>query len=420
MKFVILFVLSFALLIPVSVFAEIQHNDEINFSINVPEEWILESPKGKFDWAIIKTIEKFDPYPPFISVNYHLNTNKIGTSSNTIMEYVSDQGIIFNLFEMYPPEVWCNSFWKYQPYSYADEMNCVSIDNYEEQSYEINGNNVKRIDADLRWESDWKSDGHVNIEKFTSLNISNGIEIWKIVASYDSNVLLKEPEIEKQIEDILLSFTPSLCKEKSNSIISITGEKNPVINQEYTYNFSLTDTMDDGRSYYAVLGQDYRTFSNEKTPNSAIADTGDFRGNNQRFSQSIDIVFRNISYNEGYSEIIVTNGCLQEKFPIKIWESTPILDETTPKIPTWIKNNVQWWADGQVDDATFTQGIGFLIKEKIVSITDLPKQSSNTIEEKVPDWIKNNAKWWADGQIDDESFVTGIKYLVEKGIIRVN
>jgi len=38
----------------------------------------------------------------------------------------------------------------------------------------------------------------------------------------------------------------------------------------------------------------------------------------------------------------------------------------------------------------------------------------------IPGWIKNNAKWWSEGQIDDNSFVQGIQYLVEHGIIRVN
>jgi len=41
-------------------------------------------------------------------------------------------------------------------------------------------------------------------------------------------------------------------------------------------------------------------------------------------------------------------------------------------------------------------------------------------EEKVPPWIKNNAGWWADGQIDDNSFVSGIQYLVKVGIIKVS
>jgi len=37
----------------------------------------------------------------------------------------------------------------------------------------------------------------------------------------------------------------------------------------------------------------------------------------------------------------------------------------------------------------------------------------------VPDWVKNNAGWWAEGQIDDNSFVKGIEYLVKVGIIKV-
>lgn len=90
------------------------------------------------------------------------------------------------------------------------------------------------------------------------------------------------------------------------------------------------------------------------------------------------------------------------------------------EIPKWVKNNAKWWSDGQVDDSTFTQGIGFLIKEKIIGISDLPEQSSNVTEEKIPEWIKNNAKWWADGMITDDDFIKGVKYLVETGIVRTS
>ena len=34
-------------------------------------------------------------------------------------------------------------------------------------------------------------------------------------------------------------------------------------------------------------------------------------------------------------------------------------------IPSWIKNNAGWWADDKIDDFTFAQGVGFLIKNKI-------------------------------------------------------
>ena len=89
------------------------------------------------------------------------------------------------------------------------------------------------------------------------------------------------------------------------------------------------------------------------------------------------------------------------------------------KIPEWIKNNVKWWADGTIDDSSFKQGIQHMIKENIISIKDLPK-SSGTYEDKIPEWIKQNARWWADGTIGEEDFVNGLKYMVKKRIIGVN
>jgi hypothetical protein len=40
-------------------------------------------------------------------------------------------------------------------------------------------------------------------------------------------------------------------------------------------------------------------------------------------------------------------------------------------------------------------------------------------ENSIPSWIKNNAKWWSDGQIDDEAFISGIKYLIENDIMTI-
>jgi len=89
------------------------------------------------------------------------------------------------------------------------------------------------------------------------------------------------------------------------------------------------------------------------------------------------------------------------------------------RIPGWIKNNAKWWAEGRIGEDDFVGGIQHMIKEKIIDIPDLPKQASES-EEKIPDWIKTNTEWWANGQISEDDFVNGIKYLVEKGIVRVN
>jgi len=37
----------------------------------------------------------------------------------------------------------------------------------------------------------------------------------------------------------------------------------------------------------------------------------------------------------------------------------------------------------------------------------------------IPSWIKNNAGWWADGSIDDNSFVQGIQFLIKEGIMKI-
>ena len=44
-------------------------------------------------------------------------------------------------------------------------------------------------------------------------------------------------------------------------------------------------------------------------------------------------------------------------------------------------------------------------------------QVDKKIKSKVPLWIKNNAGWWADGTIDESTFLNGLEYLVQNGII---
>ena len=88
-------------------------------------------------------------------------------------------------------------------------------------------------------------------------------------------------------------------------------------------------------------------------------------------------------------------------------------------IPGWIKNNAKWFAEGSIEQSDFTKGIEYMIQNGIMQIPNLPPNTSDVSETKVPDWIKNNAKWWSEGQITDDDFVKGIQYLVEKGIIRV-
>ena len=87
-------------------------------------------------------------------------------------------------------------------------------------------------------------------------------------------------------------------------------------------------------------------------------------------------------------------------------------------VPDWVKNNAGWWATEQIDDSSFLQGIQYLIKEGIMVIPPT-ETSESTGSQGVPSWIKNNAGWWADGQIDDSSFVLGMQWLISNDIIIV-
>ncbi len=87
-------------------------------------------------------------------------------------------------------------------------------------------------------------------------------------------------------------------------------------------------------------------------------------------------------------------------------------------IPDWIRNNALWWSLEQIDDNTFIRGIEYLIKNQIIVITSTTQGSGSTSNE-IPSWIRNNAAWWANGEIDDETFIQGLKFLIQKGIIHV-
>ena len=94
------------------------------------------------------------------------------------------------------------------------------------------------------------------------------------------------------------------------------------------------------------------------------------------------------------------------------------ISKSVEKVPSWIKNNAGWWADGSIDDDSFIQGIQFLVKEGFMKIP-VTQQGSGNGSNDIPAWIKNNAGWWADGSIDDDSFVQGIQFLVKEGFMKI-
>ena len=87
------------------------------------------------------------------------------------------------------------------------------------------------------------------------------------------------------------------------------------------------------------------------------------------------------------------------------------------EVPDWIKNNAGWWADGTIDDSSFVSGIEWLVSNGIIEVPSTAV--SGTAESTIPGWVKNTAGWWAGDQISDDDFVNALQYLIKVGIMTV-
>jgi len=98
------------------------------------------------------------------------------------------------------------------------------------------------------------------------------------------------------------------------------------------------------------------------------------------------------------------------------------------KIPNWIKNVAGWWAVNEISEKEFLAAIEYLINNNIIFIPFMPCGGAAAIAASdpmldvklIPDWVKNNAGWWATDQIEDADFINGMEYLIGKDILGID
>lgn len=138
----------------------------------------------------------------------------------------------------------------------------------------------------------------------------------------------------------------------------------------------------------------------------------------QWHEKGVDIIYENWVKN--------TNIAIS-KCPIIEKSSTIITDSNTSigsvqefLIPNWVKQNAKWWSDGITSDKEFANTMGFLVKEKIISV-NIPMNNDGSIlvndNLQIPNWLRNNAKWWSDGTIQDSDFTSGVEYMIKEKVI---
>ncbi len=86
-------------------------------------------------------------------------------------------------------------------------------------------------------------------------------------------------------------------------------------------------------------------------------------------------------------------------------------------VPAQIKETARMWASGQLQDSNFASAIEQLIQNDVIQNESVSAASPGN--NPIPDWVKNNARWWSDGLITENDFLFGIEELLRRGIIEL-
>lgn len=133
-------------------------------------------------------------------------------------------------------------------------------------------------------------------------------------------------------------------------------------------------------------------------------------------SDTLEIVAKTLVLDTGVTMVSDDSEIFVEKPGVKI---IPVSADTD--IPSWVKKNAAWWSNGQINDPDFAKGIEYLVQENIINVptTDKNIDESEVNLTSIPTWVRNNAAWWSEGHLTDVEFANGIQYLVSSGLIKV-
>ena len=171
------------------------------------------------------------------------------------------------------------------------------------------------------------------------------------------------------------------------------------------FNKPSSIAIDSGGNLYVADTKNYRIQKFDSTGKFLLS-WGSFGIGPGQFKEPVGIA---IDSKDNVYVVDKTNNIVQKFSPY-------VPDEII--LPDWIRNNAKWWSQGAISDSDFVTGIQYMIKQRIIHI---PKGESivNGFSVSLPSWIKTNAGWWADKKISDTSFANGIQYLISVGIIKI-
>ena len=267
---------------------------------------------------------------------------------------------------------------------------------------------------------------------------------------YDVDVLVDGNQLDSEFvtfnisspnENIIKIKIPDSYLEKNNNSLNINVSPGDLIE------FNVLDLKFDN-NIVSQVSWDSKSETGKNIPFTfSFFDAGNNHVDDILFAYSISDssgkeIWSNIGTGESYLGILANNGIAQEsifipsdgQYQLKLiltgqnsqnfeeffvsqldFDISGSVTEKKPnEIPSWIKNNAGWWSEGAIDEDSFLQGIQFLIKQGIIDIPNTA-QTTESQSSEIPSWIKNNAGWWSEGLVSDSDFLLGIEFLISSG-----
>ena len=215
----------------------------------------------------------------------------------------------------------------------------------------------------------------------------------------------------------------------NNSFVDIYVHDDDMNKKEYPNfadSFSITVWSDTSAEGLEIRVMETGVYSGIFKGSVYIADSGE-TAKNRLVSNPGDVLYAkyvDLTVPDGTSSDIISVAVVKipeenmDEFLDNLDPSLRSIKNTETKIPSWVKSNAGWWADGTISESDFLMGIEYMVTDGILVVP--PTAASQEQSDSVPSWVKSNAGWWADGTISDSDFIDGIQYLVEYGLISIS
>jgi hypothetical protein len=105
--------------------------------------------------------------------------------------------------------------------------------------------------------------------------------------------------------------------------------------------------------------------------------------------------------------------------------TSSIAEDSYPIMPDWFKNNAKWWKEGLITDSDMIKALESLMIQNVIPLDSFVTSSSETLsidgiavrDFTIPSYQKDVFGFWADGSVSDTEIVNSIGHLMGKGII---